>query len=81
MYHFPIFDPIYGSLLYFYHYISKKIMEICLQMQYSSFKNYNFHKSLKSHKVQQGSSENVSIISQVYIILPSFLKIKFVIIK
>jgi len=80
------FDPIYGSLsdeekkLYF----SKKIMEICSEIDEKdeSFKNYNFHKSLKSHKVQQGlqlHDKRINHISSVYY-LNEYYKRNFVIV-
>jgi hypothetical protein len=80
------FDPIYGSLsdeekkLYF----SKKIMEICSEIDEKdeSFKNYKFHKSLKSHKVQQGLQlfdKRINHISSVYY-LNEYYKRHFVIV-
>jgi hypothetical protein len=80
------FDPIYGSLsdeekkLYF----SKKIMEICSEIDEKgeSFKNYKFHKSLKSHKVQQGlqlHDKRINHISSVYY-LNEYYKRHFVIV-
>jgi hypothetical protein len=80
------FDPIYGSLsdeekkLYF----SKKIMEICslIDENEESFKNYKFHKSLKSHKVQQGlqlHDKRINHISSVYY-LNEYYKRHFVIV-
>ena len=80
------FDPIYGSLseeekkLYF----SKKIMEICSEIDEcdESFKNYKFHKSLKSHKVQQGLQlfdKRINHISSVYY-LNEYYKRHFVIV-
>ena len=80
------FDPIYGSLsdeekvLYF----SKKIMEICSEIDEcdENFKNYNFHKSLKSHKVQQGlqlHDKRINHISSVYY-LNEYYKRHFVIV-
>ena len=80
------FDPIYGSLseeekkLYF----SKKIMEICSEIDEKddSFKNYKFHKSLKSHKVQQGLQlydKRINHISSLYY-LNEYYKRHFVII-
>jgi hypothetical protein len=80
------FDPIYGSLseeekkLYF----SKKIMEICSEIDEceESFKNYNFHKSLKSHTVQQGlqlHDKRINHISSVYY-LNEYYKRHFVIV-
>ena len=80
------FDPIYGSLsdeekkLYF----SKKIMEICSEIDEKdeSFKNYKFHKSLKSHKVQQGlqlNDKRINHISSVYY-LNEYYKRHFVIV-
>tara|TARA_B100001094_G_scaffold137274_1_gene132953 strand:+ start:2220 stop:2945 length:726 start_codon:yes stop_codon:yes gene_type:complete len=80
------FDPIYGSLsdeekkLYF----SKKIMEICSEIDEcdESFKNYNFHKSLKSHKVQQGlqlHDKRINHISSLYY-LNEYYKRHFVIV-
>jgi len=80
------FDPIYGSLseeekkLYF----SKKIMEICSEIdeKEESFKNYNFHKSLKSHSVQQGLQlydKRINHISSLYY-LNEYYKRHFVIV-
>jgi hypothetical protein len=80
------FDPIYGSLsdeekkLYF----SKKIMEICSEIDEKDeyFKNYKFHKSLKSHKVQQGLQlydKRINHISSVYY-LNEYYKRHFVIV-
>ena len=80
------FDPIYGSLsdeekkLYF----SKKIMEICSEIDEKEeyFKNYNFHKSLKSHSVQQGLQlfdKRINHISSVYY-LNEYYKRHFVIV-
>ena len=80
------FDPIYGSLneeekkLYF----SKKIMEICSEIDECDecFKNYNFHKSLKSHSVQQGlqlHDKRINHISCVYY-LNEYYKRHFVIV-
>lgn len=80
------FDPIYGSLseeekkLYF----SKKIMEICSEIDECDecFKNYKFHKSLKSHKVQQGlqlHDKRINHISSVYY-LNEYYKRHFVIV-
>ena len=80
------FDPIYGSLneeekkLYF----SKKIMEICSEIDEKddSFKNYNFHKSLKSHSVQQGLQlydKRINHISSIYY-LNEYYKRHFVIV-
>jgi hypothetical protein len=80
------FDPIYGSLseeekkLYF----SKKIIEICSEIDEKDeyFKNYNFHKSLKSHKVQQGlqlHDKRINHISSVYY-LNEYYKRHFVIV-
>lgn len=80
------FDPIYGSLsdeekkLYF----SKKIMEICSEIDEceESFKNYKFHKSLKSHKVQQGLQlydKRINHISSLYY-LNEYYKRHFVIV-
>jgi hypothetical protein len=80
------FDPIYGSLsdeekkLYF----SKKIMEICSEIDEKDecFKNYNFHKSLKSHKVQQGLQlfdKRINHISSLYY-LNEYYKRHFVIV-
>ena len=80
------FDPIYGSLsdeekkLYF----SKKIMEICSEIDEKDecFKNYKFHKSLKSHRVQQGlqlHDKRINHISSVYY-LNEYYKRHFVIV-
>lgn len=80
------FDPIYGSLsdeervLYF----SKKIMEICSEIDECEeyFKNYKFHKSLKSHKVQQGLQlfdKRINHISSIYY-LNEYYKRHFVIV-
>jgi len=80
------FDPIYGSLseeekkLYF----SKKIMEICSEIDEKEeyFKNYNFHKSLKSHSVQQGLQlydKRMNHISSLYY-LNEYYKRHFVIV-
>ena len=80
------FDPIYGSLsdeekkLYF----SKKIMEICSEIDEKEeyFKNYNFHKSLKSHSVQLGLQlfdKCINHISSVYY-LNEYYKRHFVIV-
>ena len=80
------FDPIYGSLcedekkLYF----SKKIMEICSEIDEKddSFKNYKFHKSLKSHKVQQGlqlHDKRINHVSSLYY-LNEYYKRHFVIV-
>ena len=80
------FDPIYASLsdeervLYF----SKKIMEICSEIdeKEESFKNYKFHKSLKSHKVQQGLQlydKRINHISSLYY-LNEYYKRHFVIV-
>ena len=80
------FDPIYGSLsdeekkLYF----SKKIMEICSEIDEKddSFKNYKFHKSLKSHTVQQGlqlHDKRINDISSIYY-LNEYYKRHFVIV-
>ena len=80
------FDPIYCSLneeekkLYF----SKKIMEICSEIdeKEESFKNYKFHKSLKSHSVQQGLQlydKRINHISSVYY-LNEYYKRHFVIV-
>jgi len=80
------FDPIYGSLneeekkLYF----SKKIMEICSEIDEKGecFKNYNFHKSLKSHSVQQGLQlfdKRINHISSLYY-LNEYYKRHFVIV-
>jgi hypothetical protein len=67
------FDPIYGSLSEEEKklYLSKKIMEICSEIDEKddSFKNYNFHKSLKSHSVQQGLQlfdKRINHISSLY---------------
>ena len=52
------FDPFYSTLGEDEkkHYLSQKIIEICSHMDEKdeSFKNYNFHKSMKSHNIQQG---------------------------
>lgn len=80
------FDPIYGSLseeekkLYF----SKKIMEICSEIDEKDdlFKNYNFHKLLKSHSVQQGLQlfdKRINHISSLYY-LNEYYKRHFVIV-
>ena len=80
------FDPMYNSLsdeekkLYF----SKKIMEICSEIDEKddSFKNYNFHKSLKSHSVQQGLQlyeKRINHISSIYY-LNEYYKRHFVIV-
>jgi len=80
------FDPIYGSLseeekkLYF----SKKIMEICSEIDEKDeyFKNYNFHKSFKSHSVQQGLQlydKRMNHISSLYY-LNEYYKRHFVIV-
>jgi len=80
------FDPIYGSLsdeekkLYF----SKKIMEICSEIdeKEESFNNYKFHKSLKSHSVQQGLQlfdKRINHISSLYY-LNEYYKRHFVIV-
>jgi len=80
------FDPIYGSLseeekkLYF----SKKIMEICSEIDEKEeyFKNYKFHKSLKSHSVQQGLQlfdKRINHISSLYY-LNEYYKRHFVIV-
>ena len=80
------FDPIYGSLsdeekkLYF----SKKIMEICSEIDEKDkyFKNYKFHKSLKSHSVQQGlqlHDKRINHISSIYY-LNEYYKRHFVIV-
>jgi len=80
------FDPIYGSLsdeekkLYF----SKKIMEICSEIDEceESFNNYKFHKSLKSHKVQQGLQlfdKRINHISSIYY-LNEYYKRHFIIV-
>ena len=79
------FDPMYNSLsdeekvLYF----SKKIMEICSEIDEKddSFKNYKFHKSFKSHKVQQGLQlfdKRINHISSLYY-LNEYYKRHFVI--
>ena len=80
------FDPIYGSLsegekkLYF----SKKIMEICSEIDEKDeyFKDYNFHKSLKSHNIQQGLQlyeKRINHISSLYY-LNEYYKRHFVIV-
>lgn len=80
------FDPIYGSLsegekkIYF----SKKIMEICSQIDEKEeyFKDYNFHKSLKSHNIQQGLQlyeKRINHISSLYY-LNEYYKRHFVIV-
>tara|TARA_B100001094_G_scaffold312989_1_gene350279 strand:+ start:49 stop:789 length:741 start_codon:yes stop_codon:yes gene_type:complete len=80
------FDPIYGSLsegekkLYF----SKKIMEICSEIDERDeyFKDYNFHKSLKSHNIQQGLQlyeKRINHISSLYY-LNEYYKRHFVIV-
>ena len=80
------FDPIYGSVseeekkLYF----SKKIMEICSEIDEKDeyFKDYNFHKSLKSHSVQQGLQlydKRINHISSLYY-LNEYYKRHFVIV-
>ena len=80
------FDPIYGSLsegekkIYF----SKKIMEICSEIDEKEeyFKDYNFHKSLKSHNIQQGLQlyeKRINHISSLYY-LNEYYKRHFVIV-
>lgn len=80
------FDPIYSSLseeekkLYF----SKKIIEICSEIDECDecFKNYNFHKSLKSHNIQQGLQlyeKRINHISSLYY-LNEYYKRHFVIV-
>lgn len=80
------FDPIYGSLSEGEkkYYFSKKIMEICSEIdeKEESFNNYKFHKSLKSHKVQQGLQlfdKRINHISSVYY-LNEYYKRHFVIV-
>ena len=80
------FDPVYGSLsegekkLYF----SKKIMEICSEIDEKDecFKDYNFHKSLKSHNIQQGLQlyeKRINHISSLYY-LNEYYKRHFIIV-
>jgi len=80
------FDPMYSSLeeeekkLYF----SKKIMEICSKIDEdeNSFKNYQFHKSMKSHSVQQGlqvHDKKINHISSIYY-LNEYYKRHFIIV-
>ena len=80
------FDPIYGSLsegekkLYF----SKKIIEICSEIDEKDeyFKDYNFHKSLKSHNIQQGLQlydKRINHISSIYY-LNEYYKRHFIIV-
>ena len=80
------FDPIYCSLsegekkFYF----SKKIMEICSKIDECDeyFKDYNFHKSLKSHNIQQGLQlyeKRINRISSLYY-LNEYYKRHFVIV-
>ncbi len=52
-------------------YTSQKIMEICSLIDENEeyFKNYNFHKSFKSHTIQQGLQQfdkNINHISSLY---------------
>jgi len=65
-------------------YISQKIMEICsfIDEKDEYFKNYNFHKSLKSRTIQQGlqlHDKNINHISSLYY-LNEFYKRHFVIV-
>lgn len=80
------FDPMYSSLddqekkLYF----SKKIMEICSKIDEdeNSFKKYQFHKSMKSHSVQQGlqvHDKKINHISSIYY-LNEYYKRHFIIV-
>ena len=64
-------------------YISQKIMEICSFIDECDeyFKNYNFHKSLKSHNIQQGlqlHDKRINHISSLYY-LNEYYKRHFVI--
>ena len=80
------FDPMYSSLddqekkLY----LSKKIMDICSKIDEddNSFKNYQFHKTMKSHSVQQGLQlfdKRINHVSSIYY-LNEFYKRHFVIV-
>ena len=80
------FDPIYSSLseeeknLYF----SKKIIQICSEIDEKDeyFKDYNFHKSIKSHNIQQGLQlyeKRINHISSLYY-LNEYYKRHFVIV-
>ena len=79
------FDPIYGSLNddEKKYYFAKKIMEICSEIDECDeyFKDYKFHKSLKSHRVQQGlqlHDKRINHISSLYY-LNEYYKRHFVI--
>jgi len=80
------FDPMYSSLddqekkLY----LSKKIMDICSKIDEddNSFKNYQFHKTMKSHSVQQGLQlfdKRINHVSSIYY-LNEYYKRHFVIV-
>ena len=80
------FDPVFSSLNEGEkkHYLSQKIMEICSYMDEKDkyFKDYNFHKSIKSHKIQQGLQlyeKRINHLSSLYY-LNEYYKKHFVIV-
>jgi hypothetical protein len=80
------FDPLFSTLIEQEKklYLSKKIMEICSQIDENDeyFKNYNFHKLFKSHSIQQGLQlfeKRINHISSIYY-LNEYYKRHFVIV-